>query len=1248
MATIATVATIAGTGTVFAVNAVGVQRIVKAGDVLEKGETLRTVGDATVELLMDDGNLMAVAPDKTVHLDDNVSQSDALPTAADSALSSTATSETIIQALERGTDLSTTLDATSAGLDGGGGGGNSFVQLLRISEGVDAQSYNFNFSGLGVLPIAEGVGVVAAASNIVAGANDAPVAVSATNSATEGGSVVTGHLIATDANNLTLSYGAVGTVPAGLTLNTDGSYSFDPTNAAYDHLAAGERQEVVLNFKASDGVADSATQTLTITITGTNDVPTFSTGIGHDAGGVTEDATTPTLSTTGTLVVSDTDHGQSGIDTTVAPVPGAGALGSIVIDAQGNWTYSVDNSKVQYLSAGEPKVETFTVKSTDGTSHDITITITGTNDVPTFSTGVGQDAGGVVEDSAITTLTTTGTLVVTDVDHGQSGIDTSVAPVASAGALGSIVIDAQGKWTYTVDNSKVQYLAADEPKVETFTVKSTDGTSHDITITITGTNDAAVITGETVAALTETNAVLGTGGQLHAAEVDSAATFVAQSGVVGSNGYGSFSIDANGSWKYDTNSAHDEFKDGIKYTDSVTVKTADGTEQVLTVTITGTNDAAVITGDTTAALTETNAVLSAAGQLHVADVDSAATFVAQSGVVGSNGYGSFSIDANGSWKYDTNSAHDEFKDGMKYTDSVTVKTADGTEQVLTVTITGTNDVPAITTSSGNAENAHDVVNEAMLAEGTQQGGGSTSASGTFTVADADGLHDIQSIKIGGSEVSIASLTGYDFWLGHGTLHIDSYNAQTGVANYTYTLTSALNSGAVAGANTVAGGESFDVTVRDSAGGSASATIAIDIKDDVPVAKVTSPGYLQYGESEHDKDMQDVRDTQRKDKEDDDSRVSDAKSKVHDQESNRDAHDEDGSKRIAEAEKSLKDAKEHYGSNGDKAHEAQAELDRAKIEQAKQHDLDEKSVKSAGDELAAALNTQQQHEVADEKRVQDSESASQLNSFSGTLASIGADATGAQVTWDKPADINLGDAKTLSYVLSHEGALLQAFVQDQQGSSKLAFALDAHIDGTYQFTQYQTLDAKVNLSFGFTATDGDKDSVHGSLQLVTQKTLIGNHSEDGHEVGSSDNDFIKVGTGNHLLEGKEGADVFKWGLSDHDGTKLSIDHIKDFDVTSKGDTLDLRDLLHGSLDSDHLQFGKVGDKLALLVSQDGHLDSSGDGADVKIVLDNRDGSNVESAKVTLAHELDPGFSGHSISDHDLLKKLVDTGHLKADS
>ena len=63
--------------------------------------------------------------------------------------------------------------------------------------------------------------------------------------------------------------------------------------------------------------------------------------------------------------------------------------------------------------------------------------------------------------------------------------------VASTGALGSLSITETGTWSYNVDNSKVQYLGEGETKVETFTVASVDGTTHTVTITITGVNDGA-------------------------------------------------------------------------------------------------------------------------------------------------------------------------------------------------------------------------------------------------------------------------------------------------------------------------------------------------------------------------------------------------------------------------------------------------------------------------------------------------------------------------------------------------------------------------------------------------------------------------------------------------------------------------------------------------------------------------------------------------------------------------------------
>ena len=39
---------------------------------------------------------------------------------------------------------------------------------------------------------------------------------------------------------------------AGLTINPDGSYSLDATNAAYQHLAQGATTDVVANYTVTD------------------------------------------------------------------------------------------------------------------------------------------------------------------------------------------------------------------------------------------------------------------------------------------------------------------------------------------------------------------------------------------------------------------------------------------------------------------------------------------------------------------------------------------------------------------------------------------------------------------------------------------------------------------------------------------------------------------------------------------------------------------------------------------------------------------------------------------------------------------------------------------------------------------------------------------------------------------------------------------------------------------------------------
>src|SRR5439155_1980974 len=70
----------------------------------------------------------------------------------------------------------------------------------------------------------------------------------------------------------TLSY-ALDAAVAGLTLNPNGSYSFDPSNAAYQHLAQGATTNVVAHYTVTDEHGAHDSSTLTITVTGTNDAP---------------------------------------------------------------------------------------------------------------------------------------------------------------------------------------------------------------------------------------------------------------------------------------------------------------------------------------------------------------------------------------------------------------------------------------------------------------------------------------------------------------------------------------------------------------------------------------------------------------------------------------------------------------------------------------------------------------------------------------------------------------------------------------------------------------------------------------------------------------------------------------------------------------------------------------------------------------------------------------------------------------
>ncbi len=165
--------------------------------------------------------------------------------------------------------------------------------------------------------------------------------------------------------------------------------------------------------------------------------------------------------------------------------------GTLSISKFGEWTYTADpnSSSTQSLTAGEQVTDTVTIELVDGSTHDISITLTGTNDAAIIG---GVDTGTVTEDTTAI-LEATGTLTIADADTEESGFP----PQTISGTFGTLTIDADGNWTYAADNSQgvIQDLGGGDFLTDTIQITSIDGTTHDITMTIQGSDSGLTITG---------------------------------------------------------------------------------------------------------------------------------------------------------------------------------------------------------------------------------------------------------------------------------------------------------------------------------------------------------------------------------------------------------------------------------------------------------------------------------------------------------------------------------------------------------------------------------------------------------------------------------------------------------------------------------------------------------------------------------------------------------------------------------
>ena len=506
---------------------------------------------------------------------------------------------------------------------------------------------------------------------------------------------------------------------------TSGTWTYTLDQSAVQDLDAGDVVNDTITYTATDG----STQQITVSITGTDDSSVIT---GTVAGAVLEgNIGDAPVTATGSIGISDVDADDSPSFADVGSTAGDNGYGAFTLTS-GTWTYTLDQTAVQDLDAGDLVNDTITYTATDGSTQQITVSITGTDDSSVIT---GTVAGAVLEGNVgDAPVTATGSISISDVDADDSPSFADVGSTAGDNGYGSFQL-ASGTWTYTLDQSAVQDLDAGDVVNDTITYTATDGSTQQITVSITGTDDSSVITGTVAGAVLEGNVgdapVTATGSiRISDVDADDSPVFNDVASTVGDNAYGAFTL-TSGTWTYTLDQcAVQDLDAGDVVNDTITYTATDGSTQQITVSITGTDDSSVISGTVAGAVLEGNigdAPVTATGSIAISDVDAddSPVFNDVASTVGDNSYGSFVL-TSGTWTYTLDqSAVQDLDAGDVVNDTITYTATDGHTQQITVTITGTDDNSVITGTVAGA-----------VLEGNV-GDAPVTATGSISISDVD-------------------------------------------------------------------------------------------------------------------------------------------------------------------------------------------------------------------------------------------------------------------------------------------------------------------------------------------------------------------------------------------------------------------------------------------------------------------------------------------------------------------------------
>jgi VCBS repeat-containing protein len=421
---------------------------------------------------------------------------------------------------------------------------------------------------------------------VITGVNDAPDAKDDSGfgfSTTEEGVITTPSLLTNDSDidaNDVLVVSSIDTtgVRGTVTLNTNGTLTYDPTGKL-DDLAQGVTFNEVITYTLSDGKGGIDTATVTIVVSGINDIP-----IAINDGGA--DFTTPEDKsfTTPNVLLNDKD---ADLDTLViAAIDTTSTVGKVTNKNDGTFLYD-PNGKFNNLTPGQTATDTFGYTVSDGkggtATASVTITITGVNIPPVAN-----------DDTTPGFTTDEDTPVTLDVLANDTDLD-------GAGGLTITAVDVTGVQGKVTNNGTslsyspvgvLDYLRVGETLVETFTYTLTDafgGTdTAQVKVVVTGVNDLPIATNDGGAGFTtnEDTAFTTISVLLTDKDIDSPTLTIFS--IDTTNTKGLVTNNGNGTFTYDPNNKFNLLPQGGVGADSFTytVSDGDGGQATATVSIT--------------------------------------------------------------------------------------------------------------------------------------------------------------------------------------------------------------------------------------------------------------------------------------------------------------------------------------------------------------------------------------------------------------------------------------------------------------------------------------------------------------------------------------------------------------------------------------------------------------------------------------------------------------------------------------